>query len=76
MLGIAVTAHNMRQVRNWHERTGNGDPSHPLFAADSTTLQVRMTLEEYEILQTFRNIGRELEAPTEEAADGGVGEAA
>ena len=35
-----------------------------------------MTLEEYEILQTFRNIGRELETSMEETADGGFGEAA
>jgi hypothetical protein len=66
----------MRQVRNWHERTGNGDANHPLFAADSTTVQVRMTLEEYGLLQTLRETGRELESPRHETVDGGFGQAA
>lgn len=34
LLGVAVAVCNMRQLRNWHERTGNGDPDHPLLAPD------------------------------------------
>jgi hypothetical protein len=28
----AVTAANLRQLRNWHDGTGNGDPANPLLA--------------------------------------------
>lgn len=31
--GLSAASYNLRMVRNWHERTGKGDPAHPLFAA-------------------------------------------
>jgi hypothetical protein len=30
----AVTAANVRQLRNWHARTGNGDPTSPLLTPE------------------------------------------
>ncbi|WP_028652654.1 hypothetical protein [Nocardioides halotolerans] len=30
----AATATNLRQLRNWHDRTGNGDPCNPLLAPE------------------------------------------
>ena len=35
LVAIAVAACNLRQLRNWHQRTGLGDPSHPLLAPDA-----------------------------------------
>jgi hypothetical protein len=29
-LKLAASASNVRQLRNWHQRTGNGDRAHPL----------------------------------------------
>ncbi len=43
LVGIALVAHNMRQLRNWHERTGNGDPTHPLLQPNSTTYVLHLT---------------------------------
>ena len=53
-LGIAATAHNMRQLGNWHQRTLNGDPDHPLLAPDSETLHVRLTMDEYAAVEVHR----------------------
>ncbi|MDP5185511.1 hypothetical protein QOZ88_23000 [Blastococcus sp. BMG 814] len=33
-MAFAVTASNVRQLRNWHQRTGAGDPAHPLLQAE------------------------------------------
>jgi hypothetical protein len=63
-LGIAATAHNMRQLGNWHERTLNGDPHHPLLAPDSETLNVRLTMDEYAAVEAHRNESRLLVLPT------------
>jgi hypothetical protein len=30
----AATATNLRQLCNWHDRTGNGDPTNPLLAPE------------------------------------------
>ena len=30
----AATATNLRQLRNWHQRTSNGDPDNPLLATE------------------------------------------
>lgn len=35
-VAAAVTASNVRQLRNWHHRTGNGDPDHPLLQPEPT----------------------------------------
>lgn len=32
-VSAAVSAANVRQLRNWHDRTGSGDPTNPLLAA-------------------------------------------
>ena len=29
-ISAAVVSYNIRELNNWHERTGNGDPTHPL----------------------------------------------
>ena len=34
LMAVAIAACNIRQLRNWHERTGLGDPDHPLLAPD------------------------------------------
>jgi hypothetical protein len=34
-LTAAAAAANVRQLRNWHERTGNGDPANPLLAPEA-----------------------------------------
>lgn len=34
-IGLVNASYNLRMVRNWHERTNLGDPSHPLLAPDS-----------------------------------------
>jgi hypothetical protein len=33
-ISAAVTASNLRQLRNWHDRTNNGDPTNPLLAPE------------------------------------------
>lgn len=33
-IAAAVTASNLRQLRNWHARTDNGDPANPLLAPE------------------------------------------
>jgi hypothetical protein len=33
-MAFGVTVSNVRQLRNWHERTGNGDTGHPLLQAE------------------------------------------
>jgi hypothetical protein len=35
-VAASVTAANTRQLRAWHERTGNGDPTNPLLAEEPT----------------------------------------
>jgi hypothetical protein len=35
-VAAAVTASNVRQLRNWHQRTGNGTPGHPLLQPEPT----------------------------------------
>jgi hypothetical protein len=35
-VAAAVAACNVRQLRNWHERTGNGDPTNALLVAEPT----------------------------------------
>jgi hypothetical protein len=34
VISMAAASHNERMLRNWHERTGLGDPSHPLLRPD------------------------------------------
>ncbi len=65
-LGIAATAHNMRQLGNWNDRTLNGDSDHPLLAPDSETLHVRLTLEEYGAVEIHRLEARLLDLATGE----------
>ena len=36
--GTAIAACNLRQLRVWHERTGNGNPDHPLLTIDPPRL--------------------------------------
>lgn len=31
---LVNASHNLRMVRNWHDRTGLGDPDHPLLKPD------------------------------------------
>lgn len=52
-VGIAVTAHNMRQLRNWHERTNRGDPDHPLLAPDSDTYLMHLSPHDYIAFEAF-----------------------
>ena len=33
-INISAAVYNYRMLRNWHERTGLGDPTHPLLAPD------------------------------------------
>jgi hypothetical protein len=33
-IAASAAASNVRQLRNWHERTSNGDPLHPLLAPE------------------------------------------
>ena len=39
-------SYNLRMLRNWHERTGLGDPDHPLLAAPPETYLVELTPDE------------------------------
>lgn len=32
VVGLSAACYNLRIIRNWHERTGMGDPTHPLLA--------------------------------------------
>jgi hypothetical protein len=32
-ISAAVVSYNIRELNNWHERTGNGDPTHPLLSS-------------------------------------------
>jgi hypothetical protein len=46
---MAAAAYNTRMARNWHERTGNGDPDHPLLQPDEGPgVGIRLTQEQYE----------------------------
>jgi hypothetical protein len=31
VVNLAAASHNMRMLKNWHERSGEGDPRNPLF---------------------------------------------
>lgn len=35
-IGLVNASYNLRMVRNWHDRTGLGDPNHPLLAPDNS----------------------------------------
>ena len=39
-VAASVTACNVRQLRNWHDRTGNGNTTHPLLAPEPVRLLV------------------------------------
>lgn len=34
VISMAAASHNLRMLQNWHERTGLGDPTHPLLQPD------------------------------------------
>jgi hypothetical protein len=34
VVAAAATAASLRQLRNWHQRTGNGDPTNPLLTTE------------------------------------------
>lgn len=45
----AVVSYNLRMLRNWHERTGLGDPNNPLLTPDDQVYGYRpLTEEEYQ----------------------------
>ena len=54
LLGVTATAHNARQLSNWHVRTGNGDPTHPLLAPDSDGVAIHLSLDRYAEYERFR----------------------
>ncbi len=46
---MAAAAYNTRMIRNWHDRTGKGDPDHPLLQThDGPGVALRLTHEQYE----------------------------
>jgi hypothetical protein len=42
----AVVSYNMRMLRNWHERTGFGDPNDPLLSPDDHVYGYSLVTEE------------------------------
>jgi hypothetical protein len=61
LVGLALVAHNARQLRNWHERTGNGDENHPLLQPDSETLLLHVSPAEYAAFQAWRALQQSLD---------------
>jgi len=45
---MSAVAHNLRMLRNWHERTGQGDPDHPLLQPAEEEYTIRLTKEQYD----------------------------
>jgi hypothetical protein len=70
-LGIVVVAHNIRQLRSWHARTGLGDGQHPLLQADSESLLLHLTPVEYEAFQTWLALQDVVDAPNAPEDAGG-----
>jgi len=35
VISLCAASHNERMLRNWHERSGRGDPAHPLLQPDA-----------------------------------------
>lgn len=60
LVGLAIVAHNARQLSNWHERTGNGDDTHPLLQPDSETLLLHVTPAEYAAFLAWRALQQPL----------------
>jgi hypothetical protein len=49
LTAMAAASYNLRMLRGWHERTGLGDPDHPLLQAeDEPAMFLRLSPEEYD----------------------------
>jgi hypothetical protein len=46
VMALVNCSYNLRMVRNWHDRTGAGNPDHPLLAPIPTTHSVELTPEQ------------------------------
>jgi hypothetical protein len=67
-LGIAATAHNIRQLRNWNTKYDLGDPQHPLLTAESETYLLHVTPTDYQEYEDFQKWKAAKETTDEEAA--------
>jgi hypothetical protein len=65
-VALAATSYNMRILRNWQERTGLGDPGHPLLSPDPEMFGFAFLTKEQAELIDARTLACDDEAKEEE----------